>query len=576
VKKATRRGPAWVSKTDLTRYVRCPYTFWLLERGEISFEDTVDEFAARLLRQGVEFQATVESSADPMDVEPDTLDSLGPEGVKVLATATVPSNLGPLLQKDVKVLGTPKFENFRLKIHGQPDGIVTAEGALFPIEIKWHKRVQRMDELELAFYYVLLEPYRTRPVKQPMGYLILHTDRGAEEVEVPIGEHRFAEVKRLLKEIREARRYGVTPRVCSCKVCSGVRREEVLEAALDRDDLTLIWNIGRHRAPVLEENGIGSTRELIEANPAVIVALLAEREDFVSREEVHRWQHHAESYERGVPVVFGVQGRRPPSDFIALDLEYDTHIWLVGACLASGDDREYLDLWADTPRQVRKNLRDLDAFIANHSGTPVVTWSGDGADLPRIRAATEKMELPSLEAALSVEHLDVFQYVAHHVRFPIPSLTLKWVGSYLGIPRLSDIEGGLEAQSMYRRYRRARGKQRLNIRQALIDYNHDDLDALIETTRKLADMLDGKTVGFITPYPAPEVFVGPLPCEGPFEILAPKPPWVAGAPEACRNTAAFECRTCGSLACTEHSGAHWCIWEEGGPDWQPIKDVGSG
>jgi hypothetical protein len=50
------RTSTWVSKTELTRYMRCPYAFYLLDRGLVTFEDTVTELQVRLIEQGVEFQ----------------------------------------------------------------------------------------------------------------------------------------------------------------------------------------------------------------------------------------------------------------------------------------------------------------------------------------------------------------------------------------------------------------------------------------------------------------------------------------------------------------------------------------
>jgi hypothetical protein len=53
----------WVSKTDLTRYLRCPLAFYLLDRGQVAFEDTVNEQEAHLIKEGVAFQARIEASS---------------------------------------------------------------------------------------------------------------------------------------------------------------------------------------------------------------------------------------------------------------------------------------------------------------------------------------------------------------------------------------------------------------------------------------------------------------------------------------------------------------------------------
>jgi CRISPR/Cas system-associated exonuclease Cas4 (RecB family) len=198
-----RRGRSWVCKTDVTRYVRCPYAFWLLDRGLISFADTVSEFQAQLLAGGIVFESVVASSAVPVTV--------------------APGDIGGLLREDVRLLGTPDFENRRLRIRGRPDGIDSAGGALYPIEIKSHSRVTRLDELELAFYWLLLAPYRTQVDATPRGLLILREDGRASLAEVLISPDRLEEVRRLVRAVRDARRKGVQPRVCGCQVCSVAR-----------------------------------------------------------------------------------------------------------------------------------------------------------------------------------------------------------------------------------------------------------------------------------------------------------------------------------------------------------------
>ena len=109
--------------------------------------------------------------------------------------------------------------------------------------------MQATDELELAFYWMVLEPHRTRHDVEPRGVLMLKRDAAHSEiVEVPIKPHRFDEVQRILKEVRHARRYGVQPRICGCVVCRELRGDEVLAATLQRKDLTLIFGVGRDYA----------------------------------------------------------------------------------------------------------------------------------------------------------------------------------------------------------------------------------------------------------------------------------------------------------------------------------------
>lgn len=467
---ARRPSRDWVTKTDLTRYARCPYSFWLLDSGQISLEDTVDEFQLKLVQEGTEFQERIESGAIVTDVSP--------------------QDLPAVLERDIVLLNTPNFENVPWKIFGRPDGIDAAEGALIPIEMKSHKDVQPTDELELAFYWMLLAPYRSREHDQPRGWLRLRRDGEPYWEEVPIRPHRFEEVRRLLGLVRSARRYGVQPRICKCQVCSHVKRDDVYRATGERKDLTLIWGIGRHYAAALEEAGIPTWEALLASDPDAVVAALRAQERSVSTAEVQRWQHHAACWASGDALFFGAEPFTA-KDFIALDLEYDTTgpIWLIGACVVRGDGREYVALWADNTRTERRNLRQLAALVEANPGLPVVTWSGDCADIPQLRKGAKRLRIGSALSSLQARHVDLYQYARNNVRFPIPSLGLKEIGEYWGIPRVSGVLGGRQAQMMYGDYIASTDKaERTRLRETLLDYNREDVDTLVTVAERIGDL----------------------------------------------------------------------------------------
>jgi len=462
----------WVTKSDVTSFIRCPYAWWLRDRGEISFEDTVSEFQMQLVRAGSDFHEEVEAQAAPIE--------LPPEG------------LPGLLDEELTLLGTPDFENRELFIRGRPDGIETSHGALLPIEVKSHKDVQRTDELELAFYWLLLEPYRTRRVRKPRGFLFLRRDGDEERVEVPITPERIKQVRKLIVDVRRARAKGVRPRVCGCRVCVSVRGDEVARVTERNKDLTLLFGIGHTYAPILERAGIRSWEALLDRDSIEVVEILRRRKMFVSVWQVESWKHHAESWRTRSPVFFGSEPC-VEEPFIALDLEYASvgggPIWLVGACLADGDESEYLQEWADSREEEQRALQELDRAIAANPELSIVTWAGTGADLPRLGGSCAGLDLPHLQAALRERHVDLFEWVRRSVRLPRARLDLKQVASYFGVPRLSSIGDGMEAELLYDRYLRSRDEQkRATLRTALCDYNRDDLDALIGTARRLSEL----------------------------------------------------------------------------------------
>jgi predicted RecB family nuclease len=464
------RTKNWVSKTDLTRYLRCPYAFYLLDSGLVAFDDTVNEQQARLITEGVSFQTGVEAAAVPRAIEPTELP-------RVLA------------DESIRLFGVPVFENPRLEIYGKPDAIDTAQGALVPMEVKSHKVVQRSDELELAFYWLLLEPHRTKAVS-PRGYLLLRRNGVDEQVEIEIRPHRFEQVHALLREIREARTLGVPPRICGCTVCSGVMRDEIDRATRTKKDLTRLWGIGPVYARRLEEIGINGYDELLGVDSASVVEKLRQQKCFVSPAQVDRWKHHAASYSTSSPVLFGdplILGRR----FLALDLEYEPGglIWLVGVCVVGARGREYLALWAETPAQEKSNLKRLAKIAAANPSLPVITWNGNGADMPQLRTAVQRLNLGQELDMVEARHLDLFQHARKALRFPIPHLALRQVASYFAISKVSHIRDGLEALFMYQEYRRSRDEDRRDaLKTGLLEYNRDDLEALVGVAERISGL----------------------------------------------------------------------------------------
>jgi predicted RecB family nuclease len=450
----------------LLRYVRCPYAFWLLATGRISFDDTVTEFQQRLLTDGVEFQALVESSLAPIVIKQDERKQL--------------------LTEEIAVLGTPHFENRALRIRGQPDGIDMAGGALYPIEVKSHKNTERIDELELAFYWLLLAPYRTREVK-PEGRLILRRDGNPFPLTVPIADHRIAEVRALLPQVRKARRYGVKPRVCRCRVCSSVRRDEVLTSVIRRKDNSMVFGVGREYSRVLDEFGLATWQSLLGANVDDLATQFSERGyKAVATAEVRRWQLHAQSYQLGGPVLSADATPLPvPGPYIALDLEYDSTVWLIGTCLVDGEARDYEALWANSAAEEKANLTRLAELVATHPELPVVTWAGDSADIPNLRKAALRHRCPQMFDDLGARHVDAYRWLYQNLRLPITGFTLKEVGKYYGVPRLSMVADGFQALLLYQEQRETNDQ---TIRSRLVDYNRDDLDALIEVTGQLRQL----------------------------------------------------------------------------------------
>lgn len=448
------------------RYLRCPYGFYLLDRGLIQFEDIIDEHQAALVEQGVAFQSAIEAKAKPLPR---------------------PIELRKLFSKEsIRLFDPPLFKNSKLKILGKPDAIDTRKGELVPVEIKSHKAVQISDELELAFYWMLLQPYRTKETS-PEGYLLLRRNGAVVEVKVSLRDTHFERVRGLLAEIRVARRNGVRPRICGCSICSGPMVDDIGRATRVNKDLTLIWGIGWRYASRLEELGIKNYEQLLVADSDTIVEGLRAHRYHVSTTQVNGWKEHAKSYSTGRPAIFGEPFLHHDS-FLVLDLEYDPEgsIWLIGICTVHSGNHNYSFLWADTPEEERLILNQLNEIILQNPSIPIVTWSGTSADIPMIRKAAERHKLSNLLDIVVSNHLDLFQATLRSMRFPLPGLSIDAVERFFNLPRLSSISSGLQAQMIYRQFCISRNQaERNELKNGLIEYNRDDLAAIIEIKERL-------------------------------------------------------------------------------------------
>lgn len=484
--KTRPRGRAWVCKSDVVQYRKCPYAFWLIDKGEVDLDKIFGDLQRGMLERGLAFEREIVGRASPIDIP-----------AKGLAETLRRLSRSPKSEK-VALLDVPLFENLDLRLYGKPDGIAVQRGALVPIEIKWHRDIKHTDLLELAFYWLLLDPHRTRK-SQPRGVLILGSTTADErEVEVEIQEPIFKQLHQIVRDIRQARQqgrtfYGIQPEICGCEVC--VTRPEIGRAVTSRRGTSLIYGVASSRAKVLAALGIRTIDDILDCDEVAVVERLKPHRHFVSLPVVRQWKYHAKSYLENAPVFFGNE-RWDIGSFIAVDLEYDSFrpgsIYLIGAALVEEGVTSYQQWWSDDREDVAANLRAFVEFVNKHPGLPVVTWAGDAAEIPELQKAGQIYRMTKILRRALLRHRDAFRFVERNVRFPIPTLDLKQVGHYFRIQLRTDVAGGLEAMSLWFEYQRARSKKKkAALKRLLLDYNRDDLDTLVEIVARVR-MLSSK------------------------------------------------------------------------------------
>jgi predicted RecB family nuclease len=254
------------------------------------------------------------------------------------------------------------------------------------------------------------------------------------------------------------------------------------------NDLTKILEISPGRAAALRGVGVRCFDDLYRLDPERLADDPAGVGLFLTAKQLKRMRCHIQSYREGRPVRCGPL----PSlgdELVALDLEYDIYeprIWTFGLCFVDGGSREYALFWAEDDDSEREGLERISERLEAAPDAPIVTWWGVRADFPQLKRACKRLGLPPLFERFHERHVDLYVCSRNGLRLPIPSLALGEVAAYFGAEKASSIENGLAALNLYRKYRtKYSPRVRKEIRDELLTYNRDDLDALIETAHAI-------------------------------------------------------------------------------------------
>jgi predicted RecB family nuclease len=453
----------YVSKTDIYAYRRCPYTFHLVESGQISREEAYSPIEGSLMADGISFE---DGLLEEMPTTSRRLDD-------------------PKLREEAEyIYGVETIFDHDRKLIGRPDGFDLSAHA--PIEVKHRLRPDPMDRLELAFYWMLLEPLRASKGVEPYGWLDLMGGRRLERVKL-LPSH-FAKVNALIEDVRRARRNGIQPLPCQCFVCAD--RSEVQAVYAAASDVGLILNIKSSRAEVLRSVGITTVAGFADADPTELARLTkAAAGPTLSAKFIANAQPHARALRDNAPVWL-TEDRLQHDGFIALDLEYisglqsfwggsasENEIFAVGALSQRGEERELVQAICNTPAELREALRSVAALLRKHKTLPVYTWNGESADLRYLDRAARRHDV-SIMSGLTKRHVDLLLYMRRVVRLPIVGQDLKSLGRFLNVARDGDVTGGFAAVALYYDMRAARGNRRKVLAQQLLRYNENDLIAL--------------------------------------------------------------------------------------------------
>jgi predicted RecB family nuclease len=466
----------WISKQDLVEYSRCPYRVYVaFSRGIAIAELKETQALQAILQKGLYLESQVVKDVMPLE-------------------AISNKEIEPLRDQQQIIQIPTIIRNHDIGIRGIPDLIDTANGAFIPYEIKSHSQVQPSDEWELAFYWLLLEPLRTKNAR-PRGCVVLSD---FSTVKVNLTQDLLLDVEMTIEEVREIESCPPQPTLGEeCKLCQ--LREQCTDHLVKKGRLSIIQNISYRRQSQFETLGIKNIAQLARAKPEHLNSrFMARFGNTPGVEEIHRMKCHALSYKSGKPYFFGSRDRingLTSAPLLVVDLEYSCPglVWLVGCALKEKRGISYHQYFAEKPtlKEEKRILNQFASFLREHSSYVIITYNGISADIPQLENACERGSLSTDDLKTILRnHTDLCDVLKRSFRFPMKSFELDSLEKYLEIERQSPIFNGLDADGRYHTFLMTKDtKKKERLRKELLDYNREDVQSTLQIITRLPEIL---------------------------------------------------------------------------------------
>ena len=463
------QGP-WASKTDVIQYKKCRYKVSLNHQERIPYQEFLKpELRNFFFAGGIEFETKIVEGA----IDKEELRSAA-------SIKDIPSQDGL-----VRILSP--IRNHELGIVGMPDMLSVENGRLVPVEIKNHSYVTRLDKIELAFYWRLLEPIQKgRRGRDRKGYVVLNS---GERREVPLNNEDVDELNQLISEVRRTKLKGAQPRlVKECDLC--VFRDEHLPLIYGAGDVSLVYDVGPARHDRLEELGITTISQLAEADTDKLLARWRQsRKGAASSDQIQNMQAHAKALLTNEPQIVGRNPMPELGKAILLDLEYlPDRIFVVGALVVEdGKEIALHQEFADISKDERALLTSLTDLLKSCTTHKIVTYGGSAADMPALEKAWSRLRLPEDGLGdMCQRHIDLYYTVRDNFRLPTSSLGLKDVASHFGFERAHDNVSSFFIPMKYNEFLATNNQI---LKQEILDHNADDVRSLLHTWSRLRDLM---------------------------------------------------------------------------------------
>jgi predicted RecB family nuclease len=266
-----------------------------------------------------------------------------------------------------------------------------------------------------------------------------------------------------------------------CPVCQF--REDCQEQALRNDDLCLLRRMTETQAKKLRQKGIFTVNQLSYTY----------RPRRRSKRRKHLGNPHSFALqalairERKIHVVGAPELPDSPVH-VYIDMEGDSKgqfIYLIGLLVTTETAEKRYSLWADTREQEVANFNKLLVILGEHDDFAVYHFGiYESTYFKRMRQHAAKKQLAD---RLLNHSVNVLSLIYSKIYFPTFSNSLKDIGAYLGCKWSETNASGLQALVWRHRWDQSGDEQ---YKTALLQYNHEDCDALKQVTDTIYRVCD--------------------------------------------------------------------------------------
>jgi predicted RecB family nuclease len=347
-----------------------------------------------------------------------------------------------------------------------------------PVMFNHRNEVTKEDKLLIGFTGEVLA--RRESIRPEYGRLIHGDEYG--NTKVHLTESLVSECDRILAEITRIGDANAIPHFRLSKHCSICEYQEKCHSmAVEKDDLSLLSGLGDREIAGLNKRGIFTVTQFSYTfRPRKKPKRVAKR----GPKHYHALNalalRNQRIYVANRPVL-------PSSDVsVYLDIEGvpdRDFYYLVGILVSDGEGSRYHSFWADRCEDEEEiwqsflnTVDSLDDFTIYHYG------SYESEYVDRMQ---KKYGGADAVGKVKSSAVNVLSLIYAHVYFPTYSNGLKSIANYLGFQWTSPDASGI--QSIVWRYSWERSKQD-ELRQKLINYNHEDCLALQLLTENLKEL----------------------------------------------------------------------------------------